>query len=359
MTTTETTETTTTPAWRKVEWPDGAGETISRVQAHNAIENNTDASCSEISDATKLVTGADGETVTRADFDAIQQRLFAEPEPAEQATPTWKRVDFPEEVAEIGVPRVHELLDDEGSATREKVEAAIQDVVGTRYWVREDDFDKVQQKLFAAPEPNRSGLRFGIGASVLRAQLIAENFAQDDVATAIGRAMEVTGQSGITDPVFTASEETELRTNLRAATNIPEDAGSDATARILAQRLTIRRLENIEQEFDAFKERVVSVASDYAQQHGWCSVVDEALGDLGLERHPKKYVATAVIRVKFIATLRERQELPGEGWVRDSIREGALREAIRGGFELDADHDGVEVDYVDIDDVEDVEEYEE
>ncbi len=273
-----------------------------------------------------------------------------------EASPAWLKVGFPERFHSISIDRVHELLDPIDGATPERVTDALGAVLGNRYWVYRDDFDKIQEKLFATLS---APVRIGVGASVLRRQLIAEGFTQDDVAGHIRWALESSGQTASADPVITAAEESVIRIRLRAATNIPDDAGAAATARILAQRSTIRRLENVEHELAAFKERVADVASEYAVRHGWCSVVDQALGELGLERRAEKYTATAMIKVTFTATLAQRRGLPSEEWVRNSIREDALLDAIREDFALDDDHSGVEIDDVEIDEITDVEHYEE
>lgn len=44
------------------------------------------------------------------------------------------------------------------------------------------------------------------------------------------------------------------------------------------------KAQQIQEEFDAFKAKVVRVAMDLAKEHEWCDVVTEALTcDLGLE----------------------------------------------------------------------------
>lgn len=275
-------------------------------------------------------------------------------EPTETATtPWWRKVSFPNDAAgRISDPAAHQLLDGVEGATVGQVSTAISDVIGIRYWIHADDFDAIQQKLFGASE---GAARIGVGTDIVRQQLITEGFGQDDVAAGIRRVCGEGGQDATPHPVITPGEEIEIRAQLRQAANIPEDAGDAATARILAQRSTIRRLENAESELESFKARVVEVADDYAERNDWCAEVDRALGELGLKRKGRRYTATAVVRVRFTATLAERRDTPDEGWIKSSIREQGLVDAIREDFELDNDHTGCEIDYVEIDEVTDVE----
>ncbi len=85
-----------------------------------------------------------------------------------------------------------------------------------------------------------------------------------------------------------------------------------------------------------FKEKVVEVASGYAQEHGWCDVIDDALRELGLERKAKKYSGTLTIVVSFEAELEPGKETPSRQWVRDSV--SVDTESIEGALKFDSDH---------------------
>lgn len=109
-------------------------------------------------------------------------------------------------------------------------------------------------------------------------------------------------------------------------------------------------------ELEAFKRKVVQVAEEYAKEHGWCSVIDEALDELGLKRAPTSYTAQMTIQVSFTGVLATRRDLPSDNWVESSVGTGAIEEAIRGAFGLasDEDHEGGSIDNIsfNVDDVE-------
>lgn len=111
-------------------------------------------------------------------------------------------------------------------------------------------------------------------------------------------------------------------------------------------------------ELEAFKRKVVQVAEEYAKEHGWCSVIDEALDELGLKRAPTSYTAQLTIQVSFTGVLATRRDLPSDNWVESSVGTGAIEEAIRGAFGLasDEDHEGGSIDNIsfNVDDVEEV-----
>lgn len=101
-------------------------------------------------------------------------------------------------------------------------------------------------------------------------------------------------------------------------------------------------------ELTQFKDRVVETATSYANEHGWCSVVDQALSDMGLARKKTAYQATLQITVSFTAELREgRDELPSDSWVQGSLRSDALRRAIVESFGMDSDHRSASVGEID------------
>lgn len=105
--------------------------------------------------------------------------------------------------------------------------------------------------------------------------------------------------------------------------------------------------EQVTAELEAFKVKVVQVATDYAEEHNMCSVVDDALRDLGLEPKAKRYSGTLTITVNFHADLTRRRDLPSEGWVLQSLDGTAsIQEAIQRHLRFDSDHNGGAVDDV-------------
>lgn len=96
---------------------------------------------------------------------------------------------------------------------------------------------------------------------------------------------------------------------------------------------------SVEAQFEAFKQKVVEVADQYAKEHGWCDVIDAALEELGLERAPKEYRAKLTITLDVYGTLANgRRDLPEGDWVRDSIGVRAIERAIRDSIAFDDDH---------------------
>jgi hypothetical protein len=142
------------------------------------------------------------------------------------------------------------------------------------------------------------------------------------------------------------------------------NAGEDETDLLLQRhREMAKRCEQLsataasaEAAFEVFKRKVVEVADEYAQEHGWCSVIDQALEDLGLERSPKEYRAKLTITVDVYGVLaRGRRDLPEGDWVRDSIGVRGIERAIRDHIAFDDDHLSGSVDAFEfeVDDVQD------
>lgn len=52
------------------------------------------------------------------------------------------------------------------------------------------------------------------------------------------------------------------------------------------------KTDDLQKEFEAFKQKVAEVATRYAKEHDWCDVVDEALEELGLERKKSRVKVT-------------------------------------------------------------------
>lgn len=65
--------------------------------------------------------------------------------------------------------------------------------------------------------------------------------------------------------------------------------------------------EQVQAEFDAFKAQVVEVARRYAREYEWCSVVDSALGEMGLPTW-KRYLVDVTYTVAITADDEEAAE---------------------------------------------------
>jgi small-conductance mechanosensitive channel len=106
-----------------------------------------------------------------------------------------------------------------------------------------------------------------------------------------------------------------------------------------------RRLQEKAKELEAFRERVVRVAMEVAQEHDFCwDGVNDALKRLGLKPLAHKYSATLNITVEFTATMNSVGTEPDEGWVWSSIDKSRLQDAITEGFQMDNDHSDSSVD---------------
>jgi hypothetical protein len=113
------------------------------------------------------------------------------------------------------------------------------------------------------------------------------------------------------------------------------------------QRRLSQALSDEDAKLERFKEQVVEVASRYAEDNDWCSVIDNALNELGLERKTTVYGGVITITVAFHAELnRGKTGLPSQRWVRDSLSLSSIRGAIEDSLEFDADHESSEVDSV-------------
>ena len=79
----------------------------------------------------------------------------------------------------------------------------------------------------------------------------------------------------------------------------------EATLETRNQRIVVleRQVNNQSYTAQAFRDQVREVAIDKAQEHGWCSVIDEILEELGLDpRNKPEYSGRVTITVDFTAT---------------------------------------------------------
>jgi len=89
---------------------------------------------------------------------------------------------------------------------------------------------------------------------------------------------------------------------------------------------------------DHFKARVVTLASEAADEHGWCGEIDRILSQLDLEREPVKFQATVQITVNIAARRDDgNRGIPDEDWVYGCLEASDLEQAIRNGFRMDSD----------------------
>jgi hypothetical protein len=97
-----------------------------------------------------------------------------------------------------------------------------------------------------------------------------------------------------------------------------------------------RQINNATQILERFKEQVQEVATRYAKNNGWCSVVDEALEELGLSRmEPKTYTATLHINVDFTFTPESYSEDgPSDSEVEEMIQTYDLKTRIERYFSM-------------------------
>jgi hypothetical protein len=111
-----------------------------------------------------------------------------------------------------------------------------------------------------------------------------------------------------------------------------------------------RHIENLVEEHERFKKVVVSTADRYARRHDWCSVVNEALEEMGLEREQVSFNATVNIRVGFSGTRNDgEQTVPS---IRELMSwmygEDDIAEHIRETLGLNDDYvDEIEIDSID------------
>lgn len=73
-------------------------------------------------------------------------------------------------------------------------------------------------------------------------------------------------------------------------------------------------LTALKREHKELRENVVSVARDKAETHGWCSVIDEALKELGLvDSRRIKFTVVVDDLDKFVARAKS------QGWLDDNL----------------------------------------
>lgn len=140
------------------------------------------------------------------------------------------------------------------------------------------------------------------------------------------------------------------------------EAQATAQATVVIRDARVESLERdlhaARREFDLFKLKVVQVASEAADEHGWCGEIDSCLEELGLERESKRYKANLTIEVEFDVERTDSRDVPSDSWVKSSIRKRNIEQAIEEMFDGDSDHDGLCVNNInfEVDDVKDIDE---
>jgi hypothetical protein len=141
-----------------------------------------------------------------------------------------------------------------------------------------------------------------------------------------------------TSEVMAMQQELDLRTAERDALNARAAQLTLDVDRLYRELCESREVAG--RDLTRFKQRVVEVATRYAKDNDWCSVIDNALDELGLERPRVKYRARATITVEFTAELADRSaNLPGRGWVESSMNMTAIEDAITDALDNDEDHE--------------------
>jgi len=89
---------------------------------------------------------------------------------------------------------------------------------------------------------------------------------------------------------------------------------------------------------DSFKAQIVEIASEAADEHGWCDEIDRILDKVGLKREPIKFLATVTITLNIAASRDDgNRGVPDESWVYGCLEVSDLKQAIRDGFRMDSD----------------------
>lgn len=131
---------------------------------------------------------------------------------------------------------------------------------------------------------------------------------------------------------------------LQAEANLLRDELLEARSALAVAR---QRIEERDRELGDFKTRVTAVAMNYAREHNWCSVVTEALDELGLEPLPTRISGTLTVTYSFTAELdpQRRGQLSAE-WLRQSV---VVSGTDAPEFDSDFDNTTFDVEYVAVD----------
>lgn len=155
--------------------------------------------------------------------------------------------------------------------------------------------------------------------------------------------------STLTHAESTAAQLCDVRGQLAAAQADLADARDELEA--------ARKLREIrESEYTEFKDRVARTAMAYARRHDWCSVVTDALDDLGLQPPDVRVAGEFTVTYRFGGTIaHHRSDGLDSEWIANSIRHGhdSGPSFDSDWSDVDIDVESTTVDYFDIDDEED------
>ena len=166
--------------------------------------------------------------------------------------------------------------------------------------------------------------------------------------------------AGDLDASYKANLEAELnevQTQLAQLRTMHDNQGINIARYQESEARLTAKVQRQHEQMEEFKREVVRLASEAAEEHNWCSVIDDILGELGLARPKPSYRAELTIQVQFSAQRTDSRDCPSTSWVRDSIRREDLEQAIRQNFQMDGDNENVDISYISfgIDDVEEQE----
>src|SRR5699024_10349210 len=148
----------------------------------------------------------------------------------------------------------------------------------------------------------------------------------DDMEWAVDR---VASREDRTPSTFHLINETGEKTRAYSVAPINGDPVSRYTDVVDRLNGTMQELAREQQHHEAFKCDVVRVASEYADTHGWCDEIDEALDDLGLKRDPQTatFTFTVTVQARDFSTdmaralrLYEETGEYDEAWMSDTFR---------------------------------------
>jgi hypothetical protein len=91
------------------------------------------------------------------------------------------------------------------------------------------------------------------------------------------------------------------------------------------------RAAEAETQYEQFRDTVRDTATDYAKRHGWCSVVDQALEEIGLEKRARTCrVRTKLVMYRYVDALVDVSGDEGDAWRRiDELGEDDFQDAMR------------------------------
>lgn len=135
----------------------------------------------------------------------------------------------------------------------------------------------------------------------------------------------------------------EACTDSQVADDLTQARTDLASARTEIERLN-RQREIRDDEATAFRDSVARVAMRYAREHDWCSVVTDALAELGLTPPEVQVSGAFTVRYEFSGTVGHSypREL-SESWIASSIDTGTTTDNGDPAVRFDSDWDDVTI----------------